>query len=147
MSRINSSVGLITGLKIDETVKQLMAVAARPRDILKNRNDALKQEQTALDALGSRLLGFQFATNKLKAASVFTTREVKSSNKDALQVAIPAGTTPPVGSFQTRAVQVASAQQVVSQRYDASTTDLGDGTFSFRFGGFLDQGIGLQRRG
>src|SRR5215213_3371504 len=133
MARISSSVGLVTGLKIEDTVKQLMAVAARPRDLLKSRTDALKQEQSALDALGSRLLSFQFSANKLKSSSVFTARQVASSNSEVLQVALPASGTPAVGSFQIRPVQVASAQQLVSQAFDASTTDLGDGTFSFRF--------------
>ncbi|MBA3483437.1 MAG: hypothetical protein H0T51_16635, partial [Pirellulales bacterium] len=145
MARISSSVGLVTGLKIDETVKQLMAVAARPRDMLKSRNDALKQEQSALDTLGSRLLSFQFSANKLKSSSVFTARTVTSSNLDALNVALPATGSPSIGSFQIRPVQVASAQQLVSQTYDASTTDLGEGTFSFRVGGFLDQGISLDQ--
>jgi flagellar hook-associated protein 2 len=145
MAGITSSVGLITGIPIEDTVKQLMALAARPRDLLKARTDGLKQEQTALDTLGSRLLSFQFSAVKLKSASVYTTREVISSKPDLLQVALPATGTPAVGSFQVRPVQVASAQQLVSQQFDASTTDLGEGTFSFRFGGFLDAGITLDQ--
>lgn len=143
MARISSNVGLVTGLNIEETVQKLMTVAARPRDLLKSRNDALKQEQTALDTLGSRLLAFQFAANKLKASSVFTTRQATSSKPDVLQVAIPASGTPTLGSFQVRPVQAASSQQLVSQRFDAATTELGDGQFSFRFGGFVDKGISL----
>ena len=145
MSRINSSIGLVTGLQIDETVKQLMAVAARPRDLLKSRTDALKQEQLALDTLGSRLLSFQFSANRLKSSSVFTAREVTSSKPEILKVTLPATGTPAIGSFQIRPLQTASAQQLVSQAFDAATTDLGDGTFSFRFGGFLDQGISLDQ--
>ncbi|RIK75100.1 MAG: hypothetical protein DCC67_15720 [Planctomycetota bacterium] len=143
MGRITSSVGLISGLQIEETVTQLMAVAARPRDLLKARTDALKQEQAALDTLGSRLLAFQFAVNKLKAATVYTAREATSSNKDVLQVSLPASGAPPVGTFQVRPVQLASAQQLVSQGFDSSTTGLGSGAFSFRFGGFMDRGVSL----
>jgi flagellar hook-associated protein 2 len=145
MARITSSVGLITGLPIEETVKQLMAVAARPRDLLTSRTDEIKQEQTALDTLGARLLSFQFAANKLKGGSVFTTREATSSKPDLLQVALPASGTPAVGSYQVRPLQTASAQQLVSQRFDGSTTDLGSGAFSFRIGGFVDQGISLDQ--
>ncbi len=71
MSRITSSVGLITGIPIEETVKKLMEVAARPRDILNSRTEGLKQQQLALDTMGSRLLSFQFSINKLKASTVF----------------------------------------------------------------------------
>jgi len=38
MSRIQSSVGLITGIPIEETVNKLMAVAARPRELMVNRD-------------------------------------------------------------------------------------------------------------
>jgi flagellar hook-associated protein 2 len=145
MSRITSSVGLITGIPIEDTVKQLMAIAARPRDLLKTRNDSIKQEQSALDAIGGRLLAFQFAANKLKVATVYNAREATSSNTDVLKVAVASGATPAVGSFQVRTVQTASAQQLVSQRFDATTTDVGDGAFTFRIGGFLDQGVSLDQ--
>ena len=145
MARISSSVGLVTGLNIEDTVKQLMAVAARPRDMLKTRTDSLKQEQIAYDTLGSKLLSFQFSANKLKANSVFNTRTATSSNEDLLKVSIPTGATPSVGSFQVRPVQAASAQQVVSQAFQGANANLGSGTFSFGFGGFLDQGITLDQ--
>lgn len=145
MARINSSVGLVTGLNIEDTVKQLMAVAARPRDMLKTRTDSLKQEQLAYDTLGSKLLSFQFSANKLKANSVFNTRTATSSNDALLKVSIPAGGSPSIGSFQVRPVQSASAQQVVSQVFQGTNASLGGGTFSFGFGGFLDQGISLDQ--
>jgi flagellar hook-associated protein 2 len=145
MSRISSSVGLITGIPIEETVAKLMAVAARPRDILKSRNDGLKQQQLAIDTLGSRLLSFQFAVNKLKATSVFQTREVTSSDTDVLDVALPATGTPTVGSFQVRPVQAASAQQLVSQRFESAAEELSGGLLSFRFGGHVDKGVALDQ--
>lgn len=145
MARISSSVGLVTGLNIQDTVKQLMAIAARPRDMLKSRTDALKQEQLAFDTLGSKLLSFQFSANKLKSSSVFTARTAKSSNESLLQVSIPTGGTPALGSFQVRPVQAASAQQLVSQAFQGTNAALGSGTFSFGFGGFLDQGITLDQ--
>lgn len=145
MARISSSVGLVTGLNIQDTVKQLMAIAARPRDMLQTRTESLKQEQLAFDTLGSKLLSFQFSANKLKSSSVFTTRKATSSNESLLQVAIPSGATPAIGSFQIRPVQAASSQQVVSQSFEANSANLGSGTFSFGFGGFLDQGITLDQ--
>jgi flagellar hook-associated protein 2 len=145
MSRISSSVGLVTGLNIQDTVKQLMTIAARPRDMLKTRTDSLKQEQIAFDTLGSRLLSFQFSANKLKANSVYSTRQATTSNETLLKVSIPTGASPPIGSFQVRPVQSASSQQLVSQPFAAATASLGSGTFSFGYGGFLDQGISLDQ--
>ena len=145
MTRISSSVGIITGIPIEETVTKLMALASRPKDLLITRNKGFESHQSALDTLGSRLLAFQFAANKLKSSAVFTTREVVSSKPDVLAAALPASGTPAVGSFQVRPVQVASSQQLLSQRFDASTTSLGSGSFTFGFGGFLDKGIGLDQ--
>jgi flagellar hook-associated protein 2 len=145
MARITSSVGLVTGLNIQDTVKQLMTIAARPRDILDTRTEGLRQKQLSFDTLGSKLLAFQFAANKLKAGSVFTTRNVSSSNDALLKASIPTGGTPALGSIQVRPVRAASAQQVVSQSFQGSNADLGSGTFSFGFGGFLDQGISLDQ--
>jgi flagellar hook-associated protein 2 len=143
MSRITSSVGLITGIPIEDTVTKLMAVAARPRDILKSRNDGLKQQQLALDSLGGRLLSFQFAVNKLKISSVFQTREVASSNPDVLAATLPATGTPTVGSYQVRPVRAASSQQLLSQRFATADEALGSGTLSLALGGFVDQGVSL----
>src|SRR5262245_7583581 len=98
MSRISSSVGLITGIPIEETVTKLRKVAAQPRDALNARNEGLKQQQGALDALSARLLSFQFAVNKLKGSTVFETREVTSSNEDALSASLPKSGTPTIGS-------------------------------------------------
>jgi flagellar hook-associated protein 2 len=145
MAGISASTGLITGIPIEDTVNKLMAIAAKPRDLLKARTDDLTRQQTALDTLGSRLLSFKFSVNKLKVADVFQARDVSSSNTDALDVTLPASGTPPIGSFQVRPVQVASAQQLLSQRFDDSTAILGTGTFTFRAGGFLDQGIALEQ--
>lgn len=140
MSRINSSVGLITGIPIEETVAKLMQIAAKPRDLLKSRNDGLKQQQSALDAIGSRLLGFQFALNKLKASTVFETRTITSNNADALTASAPAAGTPVVGSYQVQPIQVASAQQILSRRFDSAAEALAGGSFTFRLGGHVDRG-------
>lgn len=145
MSRISSSVGLITGIPIEDTVKKLMEVAAKPRDDLKARNDALKQQQSALDTLSAKILGFQFAVNKLKASSVFETRDVKSSNPDALSATLPTGGKATVGAYQVRPVRAASAQQLVSQRFESADEVFEGGVLSFGVGGFLDSGVSLDQ--
>ena len=52
MSRITSSVGLITGIPIEETVAKLMAVAARPRELVANRTKTIDAERLAINILG-----------------------------------------------------------------------------------------------
>ncbi len=145
MSRITSSVGLITGIPIEDTVKQLMEVAARPRNLLNTRNEGLKQQQIALDTMGSRLLSLQFSLNKLKATAVFQTRQITSSALDVVEATPAASGTPSVGTFQVRAVQSASGQQLVSQRFESAAAALSGGLLSFRVGGHLDKGLALDQ--
>ncbi|HMO85806.1 MAG TPA: flagellar cap protein FliD N-terminal domain-containing protein, partial [Lacipirellulaceae bacterium] len=145
MSRITSSVGLITGIPIEDTVNQLIQVAARPRNILQSRTDGLKNQQLAIDALGSRLLSLQFAINKFKTATVFQAREVVSSNADVVRATITPGGTATVGAYQVRSVQTAAAQQFVSQPLASATAPLGGGSLSLQFGGEVDRGVELSR--
>lgn len=145
MSRISSSVGLITGIPIEDTVKKLMEVASQPRTLLANRTTGLKQQQAALDTLGSRLLAFQFSVNKLKSESVYAAREATSSNEAALDVKIPATGKATVGSFLVRPVRAASAQQVLSQQFSSVEEALAGGSLTFRVGGYVDQGISLDQ--
>lgn len=145
MSRITSSVGLITGIPIEETVKKLMEVAARPRDILNTRTEGLKQQQLALDTMGSRLLSLQFSLNKLKSTAIFQTRQVTSSDLNVVEATPSASGTPSIGTFQARAVQSASSQQLVSQRFESAAAAVGSGLLSFRVGGHLDKGVSLDQ--
>ena len=51
MARIQSSIGLVTGIPITDTVDQLIAVSARPRDTLVGRTNKLQSEQLAIGEL------------------------------------------------------------------------------------------------
>ena len=144
MSRITSSIGLITGIPIEDTVNQLMQLAARPRDLLVSRNKSIQDEQTAVNTLSTRLLGFQFAINKLKSTTVYSSRTVTSSNKDALSAAVPSGTTPPAGTVVVRPVRTASSQQLLSQRFESLDASLSTGSLSLRMGGFVNKGAALE---
>jgi flagellar hook-associated protein 2 len=142
MSRIQSSVGLITGIPIQDTVDQLIAVAARPRDLVTDRNKLLQAESLAVDKLASLVLALQFDGNKLKAPSLFTSRTATSSNAAALTAAVKTGGTPAVGSYLFTPVQTAAAQQLLSQSLETGQA-LGEGSFTFRIGGFVDKGVSL----
>jgi flagellar hook-associated protein 2 len=142
MSRIQSSVGLITGIPIQDTVDQLIAVAARPRDLVTDRNKLLQAESLAVDKLASLVLALQFDGNKLKAPSLFTSRTATSSNSAALTAAVKTGGTPAVGSYLFTPVQTAAAQQLLSQSLETGQA-LGEGSFTFRIGGFVDKGVSL----
>ncbi|QDU91731.1 Flagellar hook-associated protein 2 [Pirellulimonas nuda] len=145
MSQIQSSVGLITGIPIEDTVNQLLSIAGRQRNLLQSRTDQLQSEQVAVDRLASLTLSFQFAINKFKNNTTFASSKASSSNKDALAVTVQAGKTPAPGSYQIKPVQTAAAQQLLSGRFDEQTSSLGDGVLKVRFGGQVDQGVKLDQ--
>ena len=142
MTRIQSSVGLVSGIPIEETVNKLIAVAARPRDTLTARNRLLEAESVAIDQLASLVLGLQFDANKLKLASLYTARTASSSNTTALTAAVAAGGSPNPGTYLFTPVQTATSQQLLSQSLETDAV-VGAGSFTFRTGGFVDKGISL----
>jgi flagellar hook-associated protein 2 len=143
MSRITSSIGLITGIPIEDTVNQLMSISARPRNNLQKRNEELVTQQVAIDQLSSQVLSLQFSANSLKADRIYNARTATSSDTQSLTAKIPTGKTPPVGSLKVRPVRTASAQQLVSNRFDSLADFTGSGSFSFRVGGFVNEGRSL----
>src|ERR1700741_5289042 len=98
MSRITSSVGLITGIPIEETVNKLMAVAARPRELVVNRTKTIDAERLAITKLTSLVLAFQFESNRLSSSTLFDAKSVTSSDTKSLKATLTAGGNPAVGS-------------------------------------------------
>src|SRR3990172_463155 len=107
MAGIQSSTGLITGIPIEDTVNKLLAIAARPRDLLDSRTKSLQSEQLAVGKLSSLLLAFQFEVNKFATGSLFQTKSVSSSDEEVLTAALQAQGNPAVGSYKIRALQTA----------------------------------------
>ncbi|MEM6329256.1 MAG: flagellar filament capping protein FliD [Planctomycetota bacterium] len=142
MSAIQSSIGLITGLPIQDTVDQLIAISARPRDQLTVRNQELTAERSAVDTLSSLVLSLQFSATRFNSPSTFAGRNATSSSA-AVSTSIPTGSTPAVGSYQFTPLQNASANQYVSGSFSDLTEAIGGGTLRFGFGGQVDAGVSL----
>ncbi|MEM9185030.1 MAG: flagellar filament capping protein FliD [Planctomycetota bacterium] len=143
MSAIQSSVGLITGIPIQDTVDQLIAISARPRDQLVTRTNEIQSERGAVDTLSSLVLSLQFSANRFDASSTFTGRTASSSST-GVGVAIPNGSTPQAGSYQFTPLQSASASQYVSGSVDDISEAIGSGTLRFGFGGQVDSALRLE---
>jgi flagellar hook-associated protein 2 len=136
MGRINSNVGLITGISITDTVDQLIKLAAKPRDMVQTRTNQYKSEQVAITQLTALLLGTQITGKKLSETSLFDQRAVTSLNQDALKAT--ANGQPSLGTYQFTPLQQVQSQQLLSDGVASDSTPLGEGEISFRFGGFID---------
>ncbi|MCA9231683.1 MAG: flagellar filament capping protein FliD [Planctomycetales bacterium] len=143
MGRITSNVGLITGIPITDTVDQLIAVAGAPRDLLLSRTQGLQQQQLAINTLSTRLLSLKFELNKLKVADPYEARTVTSQDKETLTATLANNGKPAFGTYQVRPAQTATAQQLISQRFEDLDDIQNTGTLSFGFGGFVDEGRSL----
>jgi flagellar hook-associated protein 2 len=141
MGRISTNIGLVTGLPIADIINQLAAIEARPRDLLVQRTAALRSQQTAITELTAAILAIQITARNLAKTEIFTSRTATSSDPAALSVSVTG--TPAITSMQFTPLRTASAHQLFSTGLASDTAPLGTGTFSFRFGGEIDEDISL----
>jgi flagellar hook-associated protein 2 len=139
MGRITSSVGLITGIPIEDTVNQLLSLSARPRDLLIGRTEQLQEQQVAITELTASVIGIQLSIQGLRSDALFDDTTVTSSD-DTVLATIVTGT-PPVGTFGFTPIRRAQSHQLLSTGFADKDTALGAGDVSIRFGGFVDRGI------
>lgn len=141
MGRIQSSVGLASGIPTKEIIDQLMQVAARPRDLLNSRVKTLQAEQTATAGLTALVVGLQLSVRGLKTATAY--RETKVSSSDAASLSAQSTGTPAAGTYKYTPIQQAQSHQVFSTGFETVDAELTTGSVSFRFGGFVDPGVQL----
>lgn len=142
MSGIQSSIGVITGIPIQDTVDQLISISARPRDSLVERTAVLKQEQVAITELTALVIGVQLASDNLGKSDIFDAVDVNSSNTNLVTTQVTGD--PTKGNFSFRSIRQAQAHQMLSGRFASDTATLGAGQFSFRSGGFLNDTMLLE---
>ncbi|MBX7166522.1 MAG: flagellar filament capping protein FliD [Pirellulales bacterium] len=136
MASITASTGLISGIDYQKTIDQLIAIQARPQSLLKQLSKQTESEQTAVTNLAAMLLSLQFQARNLGKDTLYQQRTVSSSNSDILAATVTGQ--PAAGSYQFTPLQKAQRHQVLSSGVASATEGLGGGTFSFRFGGYLD---------
>src|SRR4051794_18614832 len=99
MSAIQSSVGLVTGINIQDTVDKLMSIAAQSKNNLTARTKTLSNEKLAVTQLTSLLVAFQFESKQLGKDAPFNSRQITSSDESALTAAVSTDGNPAVGNY------------------------------------------------
>ncbi|MBL8855125.1 MAG: flagellar filament capping protein FliD [Planctomycetaceae bacterium] len=141
MSGIQSSVGLISGIDIGGTVKQLMDIAGRPRARLAVRAQNFATQQTAITDLTKLVVSLELSAKRLSGEnSIFKSVKVNSSSESV--TAVKNGT-PAVGSFNLTPIRRAETNQLLSSSVASLTTPIGAGTLSFQKGGLFNQSLDL----
>jgi flagellar hook-associated protein 2 len=137
MGRIQATTGLISGIPIQDTVDQLMALAAKPRDLLVTRTKDLQSEGTALGNLAALLLSVQYTVRNLGKEDLYDQRQAVSSNPAVLAATITGD--PALGTHQFTPIRTVQHQQLISSRLKSNTDPLGAGRLTFRFGAHVER--------
>jgi flagellar hook-associated protein 2 len=143
MGRIQSNIGLVTGVDIQSTVDQLMKLNAIPRDRLQSNITAMQSEQSAVTELMTQIVGVQLTTDRLGQTSLFSSTTVSSGNPQAL-TAQSTGS-PKTGSYTFVPVRQAQSQQQTSSLLASGDQKLNQGEVVIHTGGFLDQSLSLDQ--
>jgi flagellar hook-associated protein 2 len=136
MGKIQSNVGLISGIDIQKTVNQLLSVAGQPRDLLQTRIKGYQSQQVAINELTALTIGIQLQTDRLGKATNLATTTPSSSKPDIVAVATTG--TPVPGNYSVQTLQTAQTATAASSPFTSSTDTLQSGDFVVRSGGFVD---------
>ncbi len=136
MGRIQSGVGLTTGLDIQKTVEQLINVSAQPRDRLQLRIKSFQSQQIAINELTALTIGIQLQSDRLGKAANLTSTSAASSKPDVL--AVSATGSPVPGSYAIQTLQTAQTSTASSNPFTSASDVLQSGELVVRTGGFVD---------
>jgi flagellar hook-associated protein 2 len=141
MASIQTNVGLMSGIPIGDTVDKLMALAAKPRDMLTDRTTALKKEQAAVTELSAYLLATRYLTDNLGKDDIYNKSKASSSDDGALGATVTGDAVP--GVYQFTPVRTAQAEQLLSSGFRSNSEPIGAGTLTFRFGDNVERAATL----
>jgi flagellar hook-associated protein 2 len=141
LGTIQTGIGLISGMDIGGTVDKLMALAAKPRDMLQTNTNAIKTQQTALTTIAALLYAIKVPSDNLGKSIIYQQRTATSSNPNALAVTVTGN--PALGSYEYTPLRLAQSQKLLSSGFASDTAALGAGSFTIRFGDRVDRNAAL----
>lgn len=130
-----SSVGLGSGINVEDTVAKLVALEQRPIQALQTKATSINSQVSAYSQLKSQISNLQTQVDKLTSAATWQGRVLTSSN--AATVTGTATSKAAFGTFDVKVSQLASAQTIGSGTV-ASGTALGEGKLTISLGEWKD---------
>jgi len=128
------SLGVGSGLDIDNLVQQLVAAERQPVQSRLARSEARVQSQlSAFGTVSGALSALNDSVSALQNGDSLTGRSATSSEPDVFTAtATPEAAT---GTFNVEVVELARADRVASQAFASSDTEVGTGTLELGLGG------------
>jgi flagellar hook-associated protein 2 len=120
MATLNSNVGLVSGLNIQDIVTAIITNDKNAIQQVANRQTTFKTTQTALTSLSANLLGISSSISQLGQTTNYT--RFNASNSDAAQISVSARSGAVVGISQAQVLSLAAAQQSISRGFTDSDT-------------------------
>jgi len=125
--------GIISSLRTDEILAQLLELSRAPVNRLEARESDLQAKLDAWQTVNTRLLAVKTSLTQFVTGLAIDSYTAASSNESAVGVTASASASPGVYSFTVD--QLAANHQVASQGYaDADITSLGSGTVTITVG-------------
>ncbi|MEX1091454.1 MAG: flagellar filament capping protein FliD [Phycisphaeraceae bacterium] len=135
MGTITSGIGLISGINTADLIDQLLAIEARPKQLLQQRVSILQSQNTALAEISARTLSLGSAISSLVDTSLYKSTTASSGNKDILTASSSSSATP--GTYNFNVARLVSSQQTVTRGFaDTAATPVASagGALTFEFG-------------
>lgn len=130
-----TSIGLGSGLDVNNIVTQLRSIEERPLTLLKSKASLVDTKISAYGQVQSLFSTLSDAASKLSQSSTWTARTVTSSNSTAVSALASSGAA--VTSFSVEVSQLAQSQVSASTAVAAGKS-LGGGTLSLQLGAWSD---------
>jgi len=136
---ITSSAGLISGIRIDELIGNVLQLERRPIALLEQKKQGFETTSLELSTLSLQASSLKDQASALSALTSFNNNTIsvtKSSNGVELLSATVGSTAVP-GAYQIQVNQLAQAHSIAAQGFvDQSTTAVASsaGTFAFKVG-------------
>lgn len=128
MGSLFSGTGLISGLNITSLVDQLIAIDARPRELLTQRSGRVDAQRAAYLDISARVSALLSRVTLLTKPSTFRATSASSSDNSVLTVSAGENTLPATHRFLVRSL--ASTHQLVSGGVSSDSSPLGAGTLT-----------------
>ena len=127
-----SSTGIGSGLDVNSIVTQLMALEARPLNLLQRAESDLNTRLSAIGTLQGRMSAFRDAASAL--TSVTTWNRTVASSADEASVKVSSTTGAAAGGYAVQVDKLATPQTLASGAFASSKEVLGEGTLTFELG-------------
>lgn len=126
-----TSLGVGTGLDLENIVSSLMQIERQPLDRLESKEKIINAQISAYGSFKSKLADFQTAMESLASASAF--RQFQASSLDEDIFSATADSDAVIGSYNIDVTAIAERDKLASTAF-SDTTNIGQGTLSIAVG-------------